>query len=151
MDKEFLAKPKGTSLKEHTKNVMNEAQSIIQSHSLVFNKYMLLTGKSLEKRLIAAACYHDDGKKSFKWQEACQKEHQTYLETGRVNGAYLRKTGIRHEMHSLYLHRNSKFLDVLKVAIAAHHGKLGKKYEERWEKDSSGVYKAFWDEFQKLN
>lgn len=153
MSKEFLAKPKGITLKEHIENVMNEGKNIIQAHSFVLQKYMELTEKSLEKRLLAAAYYHDDGKKHPKWQNACWKEYEEFLKTGKVNGTYMQKTGIRHEMESLKLHKNDKnqFSEVLKVAIAAHHGKLGKRFEERWEKDEKGVYKEFWNEFEQIN
>jgi CRISPR-associated endonuclease/helicase Cas3 len=153
MSKEFLAKPKGTTLKEHTENVVNEAKSVIQAHSFVLQKYIELTEKSLEKRLLASAWYHDDGKKHIKWQEACWKEYEEYLKTGKVNGSFMQKTGLRHEMESLKLHKNDKnqFSEVLKVAIAAHHGKLGKRFEERWEKDENGVYKEFWDEIEQIS
>ncbi|MBA3648782.1 MAG: CRISPR-associated helicase Cas3' [Chitinophagales bacterium] len=153
MNNEPLAKPKGTTLKEHIENVTNEAKKIIQKHSFVIKKYEQLTGKSLERRLKVAAKFHDDGKKHLKWQIACKKENEIYLQTQKVNGGYLQKTGIRHEMESLYLHQNDKypFSEVLKISIAAHHGKLGQSLETRWEKDENGKYKEFWNEFKRLS
>ncbi len=153
MNNELLAKPKGTTLKEHIENVVGEAANILQSHSFVIKKYEKLTNKSLEKRLRVAAKYHDDGKKHNNWQKACRKENEIYLSTKKVNGSYLQKTGVRHEMESLYLHYNDKtpFSEVLKIAIAAHHGKLGQKFEERWEKDEKGKYKEYWNEFKRLS
>lgn len=153
MKNELLAKPKGTTLKEHIENVTNEAIKIIQKHSFVIKKYEQLTGKNLEKRLKVAAKFHDDGKKHLKWQNACKKENEIYLTTQKVMGGYLQKTGIRHEMESLYLHQNDKypFSEVLKIAIAAHHGKLGQTWETRWEEDENGKYKEYWNEFKRLS
>lgn len=150
---EPLAKPKGITLKEHINNVVNEAARIIQKHPFVVKKYEQITSKSLEKRLRVVAKYHDDGKRNDKWQKACKKENEIYLKTKKVNGGYLQKTGIRHEMESLYLHYNDKpaFLNVHKVAIAAHHGKLGKLSERRWEEDEKGKYKEYWNEFKVLS
>jgi CRISPR-associated endonuclease/helicase Cas3 len=146
-----LAKPSGISIEEHTENVLNETISIIHAHPYVIKKYSQLVEKDLVSRLRAAAKYHDDGKKHPKWQNACLKEYEIFLQTKQINGSYLQKTGIRHEMESLYLHKDHKFSDPIKVAIAAHHSKLGNKYETRWEKDNNGIYKELWIYFKRLN
>jgi CRISPR-associated endonuclease/helicase Cas3 len=91
--------------------------------------------------------YHDDGKQHPKWLSACRKEYEIFLQTGKVDGTYMQKTGIRHEMESLYLNQNKALSDVVKVAIAAHHGKLSKRFEERWEKDDGGKYRSIWESF----
>lgn len=153
MGKYNLAKPTGISLIKHRENVLNQAKSIIKAHPFVFEKYLQITKKNLEKRICAAAWYHDDGKKHPKWQSACWKDYEEYLKMGKVRGVHLKTTGIRHEMESLRLHRedSNQFSEVLKIAIAAHHAKLGKRFEERWEKDENGIFKEFWEGFENIN
>jgi len=151
MIREALAKPTGVTLKEHTDNVLNEAKNVIKAHPFAVQKYNELIGKDLEKRVKSAAKYHDDGKKHPKWQNACLKEYEIYQKAKKVNGSYMQKTGIRHEMESLYLHQDHSFSDVLKVAIAAHHAKLGERFSERWENDDNGRYKSLWEYFKKLS
>ncbi len=153
MNKYFIAKPTGLLLNEHRENVLNESKNAIQAHPFVLEKYMQLTKRNFEKRVHAAAWYHDDGKKHPKWQSACWKDYEEYLETGKSTGLHLQNTGIRHEMESLRLHKDdaNKFSDALKVAIGAHHAKLGKRFEKRWENDDNGFFKEFWNEFESIN
>lgn len=153
MERGYLAKPTGLILDVHREDVYNEAKNIIQEHPFVIQKYFNLTNKNLDKRVGAAAWHHDDGKKHAKWKNACWKDYEEYLKTGKTQGAHLMKSGIRHEMESLRLHRNdvNKFSDVIKVAIAAHHAKLGKRFEERWEKDDNGAFKELWEEIERIN
>lgn len=153
MKKESLAKPSGILLDVHRKNVFNEAKNINQEHPFVIQKYLSLTNKSLDKRSVASAWYHDDGKKHPKWQGACWKDYEEFKKAGKTQGLNLMKSGIRHEMESLRLHVNdiNRFSDVIKVAIAAHHAKLGKRFEERWEKDDNGAFKELWEAIEKIN
>lgn len=153
MDKYNLAKPTGISLIKHRENVLNQAKSILKAHPFVVQKYMQITKKDIEKRVYAAAWHHDDGKKHPKWQSACWKDYEEYLKTKIVKGTHLKTTGVRHEMESLRLHKedSNQFSDILKVAIAAHHSKLGKRFEDRWENDENGIFKEFWEEFETIN
>lgn len=153
MYRDNLAKSTGLLLNVHRENVYNESKNIIQEHPFVVRKYLSLTNKKLDKRVNASAWYHDDGKKHTKWQNACWKDYEEFLKTGKPSGLHLMKSGIRHEMESLRLHRNdlNKFSDVIKVAIAAHHAKLGRRFEERWEKDDNGAFKELWEEIERIN
>lgn len=117
-------------------------------------------GKSLARRLELVCKYHDDGKSFSKWQLACQRDYKEFLtwqsqhggdfnDYSKANkekaGANIRKAGFRHEFQSLKIHEKSKLSFPLQAAIAAHHGKLGFKYEERWDKE--GVF-DIWKNFR---
>lgn len=153
MDRDNLAKPTGLLLNVHREDACKEAKNIVQEHPFVIRKYFSLTNKNLDKRVIASAWHHDDGKKHTKWQNACWKDYKEYLKTGKPQGLNLMKSGIRHEMESLRMHKNdaNKFSDVVGASIAAHHAKLGKRFEERWEKDDNGVFRELWEEIEKIN
>jgi CRISPR-associated endonuclease/helicase Cas3 len=140
---EDLAKPRGTTLKEHTQNVVSEAQNIITHHDIVVEKYQKITGFNLVRRLNGAATFHDAGKASPTWQKACQLDFEVYKKTGKV-GNFLRNAGIRHEIESLKIHAKDKFSDCVKVAIAAHHAKLAEKFAEKvWKKQAIELWKYF--------
>lgn len=165
--KDILAKPYGISLEEHVNNVLNEGQNICSSFPFTFTKYEKRTGKSLARRLRGAIKFHDDGKKDFKWQEACKKDYEAFLNWQKAHvgdyeqfskscknesGKNLRTSGVRHEIASLEIHYKSNFSLPVKIAIAAHHSKLSRKYEERWTNKTSGEHsKELWNEFFSLN
>lgn len=153
MGKDNLAKPTGLLLNVHREDVYIETKNIIREHPFVIRKYLDLTNKNLGKRVSASAWYHDDGKKHAKWQNACWKDYEEFLKSGKTQGLNLLKSGIRHEMESLRMHKHdtNKFSDVVTVAIAAHHAKLGKRFEERWEKDDNGAFKELWENIEKIN
>jgi CRISPR-associated endonuclease/helicase Cas3 len=155
-----LAKPSGITLDQHRKNVMSEGQVLNEQTPFVFQKYLNRIGKSLERRLELVCKYHDDGKIFSKWQIACQKDYEDFLvwqsqHGGDFNayskankekaGANIRKAGVRHEFQSLKINEKSKLPIPLQVAIAAHHGKLSFKHEERWENE--GVF-DIWENFR---
>lgn len=96
-------------------------------------------------RLRYAAQFHDCGKANATWQKACRED----FEKNNGEGICLRKTGVRHEMYSLdCISRACKNIPLpVLVAIAAHHGKLGAKYEDKWNK--CRVAKPFWSQFQR--
>lgn len=162
-----LGKPSGISLEQHVKNVLLEGDYLIESFPISFEKYERLIGKDLKKRLKGAIQYHDDGKKHSEWQSACQKDYQEFLKWQAkhggdfkafskarkdIAGAYLRQSGIRHEVYSLDLHIDNNFSQPVKIAIAAHHSKLSRKHEHRWTDNSSGRNSSMlWDEFVNLN
>lgn len=152
---DILAKPKGITLEEHTQNVVSEAQKVIAHHPFVVSKYEKLTGFSLAKRLNGAAFYHDAGKKAERWQKACQQDYEVFLKTGKV-GNSLKNTNIRHEIESLKIHLKDNFSDCVKVAIAAHHAKLGERFAEtRWQQQAPELWKEFlrisYDSIDKLS
>lgn len=164
---EFLAKPYGITLTQHVENVLKEGDFIIQSFPFSFAKYKSTHEKDLSKRLTGAIKYHDDGKKIAQWQEACKKDYDNYLlwkvkhkgdfksflkQNKKLAGKYLKESGVRHEIASLNEHWKHNFSLPVKVAIAAHHSKLSRKYELRWKNDlpNSNSYEQ-WKEFVNLN
>jgi len=162
----FLAKPSGITLEEHISHVVAEAEDLLDTFTFAIEKYAQLTGgKDLSKWLIAAAKYHDDGKKHVKWQTACQLDHQAFLEWKQKNvsgtfkdfekaepekvGKNLRVTGLRHEIASVFMHREHGFALPVRVAIAAHHAKLSVRYEKRWKEDLGKDSEALWKGFNR--
>ena len=143
---EELAKPTGISYEAHVGNVVTEGENVIISHPFVVKKYAKFTNTDLSKRLEVAAKYHDEGKKHTTWQAACRNDYEIYLQTGIV-GKNLLTTGIRHEIESLKL--KTGFSDVVKVAIAAHHGKLSERFSHRWEDNT--MSKELWNSFKRLS
>lgn len=141
---EYLAKPSGVKLNAHTDNVVSEGEEIAKSYPFVLSKYMSFTGHDLRKRIKGACKFHDVGKKHIRWQTACQKDYQTFIEWQKANKGtfedfrkavkntanHLMKARIRHEISSVV--KCSKLPISIKVAIAAHHGKLSKFHEKKW-------------------
>jgi len=158
----ILAKPSGISLIEHTKNVMDEGEYLMFSFKNTNKKYFNRTGVELSKRVKGACQFHDEGKKEFTWQQACQRDHANFLkwqvnnfgksyeEYSNLNqneaGQHLRKAGVRHEIFSLIQHEKSNFSPYVKVAIAAHHAKLSNRHDERWIKKNGINGKDNWTE-----
>ena len=138
---------------------MAEGTLLAEQSPFVFQKYLERIGKSLERRLVLVCQYHDDGKKSLKWQLACQKDYEEFLvwqskSGGDFNsytkserekvGINIRKAGVRHEFQSLRINERSNLPLALQAAIAAHHGKLSYKYEDRWENEGVlDIWKKF--------
>lgn len=141
-----LAKSRGIGYEAHVDHVLTEGKNVINSHPFVIQKYTKFTNKDLSKRLEVAAQYHDEGKKHIKWQTACRKDYEIYLQTGAV-GKNLLTTGIRHEIESLKL--KTGFSNVVKIAIAAHHGKLSYRFSHRWE--DNVISKELWNSFKRLS
>ena len=157
-----LAKPSGITLEQHNKDVVKESLSICQVLPASLSKYSKMIGKNLTNLLCASAEWHDEGKKHNKWQTACWKDYQNYKVWKTKNpegnflkyskecpdeaGGNLRKNNFRHEMESLSIvDQQGDLLMSQKVAIAAHHSKLGWRYENKWE--ACEVYRSIWKEF----
>lgn len=151
--REYLAKPSGITLKQHTDNVVEQANVIIKAFPFIFSKYIQLFNIDLKKRLLVSCKYHDLGKSNKKWQDACWADHLNYLKWKRVKGGSyqefekerkdisgknLRSAGVRHEIFSLVLAAD-RLPPSIQVAIAAHHRKLSIRFENRWRKDFSGI------------
>lgn len=155
-----LAKPSGITLEQHIKNVVREAEDLCTMLPTTLEKYQAKTEKSLQHRLQIVAKMHDDGKRHNRWQVACQADYdnyQTWLRSHEGSfwnysqamydeaGKNLQKAGIRHEFQSLVANEKKRLPICLQAAIAAHHGKLGFRHEQRWKKE--GVM-HFWNAFQ---
>jgi len=149
----ILAKPSGITLDQHRENVMLEGRLLVEQTPFAFHKYSDRIGKSLARRLELVCRYHDDGKSTSKWQIACQKDYEeflnwqsqyggdfsTYLKSEKEKvGANIRKAGVRHEFQSLRINERSKLPLPLQAAIAAHHSMLSFKHEDRWENEGVG-------------
>ena len=155
----ILAKPSGITLDQHRQNVVSEGAFLIANTPFVLQKYQEQTGKNLSKRIERVCQFHDEGKElSDKWQYACQQDYDDFLNWQLKNigknfrdysteedvGVNIRKAGVRHEFHSLK--KNSTLPLVLQAAIAAHHGKLGFVFEDRWKKEG---FTDLWKIFEK--
>jgi CRISPR-associated endonuclease/helicase Cas3 len=151
---ELLAKPTGVTLADHTQHVREEAAGLLQARPFLSRKYAELTGRNLTELLDKTAEWHDAGKQDG-WQAACRLDYQEWLRLGRpqrFQGKHLQQSGIRHEMDSLLRLNHAKSKDrglpiCGYAAVAAHHGKLGRKHEKRWQTNPKHL--AFWDQFLK--
>ncbi len=159
-EKIFLAKPSGITLEEHVANVISEAKIIQKIRQNTFSKYNKRTGESLEKRLEFVCKYHDEGKKTPKWQTACQKDYQHYKiwkkcnegnfdnfkkDVGDDAGKNIRNAKVRHEIASLKRLQIEKLPLSVLVAIAAHHSKLSRKHQHRWIDEDAIKYWKYFD------
>lgn len=153
----ILAKPSGITLEKHTQEVVSEGKLLLEQIPFAVHKYQVRVGKSLAIRLERVCQYHDLGKKTPKWQLACQKDYEAFLLWKSKNngnfkdysktknaGENIQKAGIRHEIQSLRIVEKKKLPLPLQAAIAAHHGKLGNNFEDRWIKESAAdIWMAF--------
>jgi len=146
-----LAKPTlCISVEEHTQHVGDEMRNILASRPFVCEKYLQRTGKDLKKRALAAAKYHDIGKKHKIWQDACRKDFEIFQKTGMESKMHnLRNANFRHEIASLQNGNLKELSEVVKAAIAAHHGKLSECESHRWENERQRAG-DFWRLFKGL-
>jgi len=155
----ILAKPSGITLDVHRQNVINEGALLTQNLPFTREKYQSITSKDLARRVALACMFHDEGKElSETWQKACLMDFNDYLIWHKKNpektykdysakedsGKHIRKASVRHEFYSLL--KNKSLPLVLQAAIAAHHGKLGEIFEERWINEG---FKEYWTRFKK--
>jgi CRISPR-associated endonuclease/helicase Cas3 len=154
-----LAKPSGITLEQHTQGVVSEGKLLLEQTPFVVEKYQERVGKSLAIRLERVCQYHDLGKKAPKWQNACQKEYEAFLQwQSKYGGTFkeysktenagenIRKAGVRHEFQSLQLTGKTNLPLPQQAAIAAHHGKLGNNFEERWANENAS---DLWGSFKR--
>ncbi len=155
----ILAKPSGITLEQHTQGVVLEGKLLLEQTPFVVQKYQKRIGKSLAIRLERVCQYHDRGKTTHKWQIACQKDYDAFIKWQSQHGGTfkdysrtenagenIRKAGVRHEIQSLRLIEKTKLPLPQQVAIAAHHGKLGNNFEERWTNENAA---DLWGTFKK--
>lgn len=141
----ILAKPSGITLEQHTQDVMSEGKLLLGHAPFIVQKYKERVGKDLLIRLERVCQYHDIGKGTPKWQLACQKDYEAFLKwqlqhggtfkefsKKENSGENIRMAGVRHEFESLQLIKKTKLPLPQQAAIAAHHGKLGLNFEDRW-------------------
>lgn len=146
---ELLAKPDGTTLADHTQHVREEMARVLAARPFLFSKYAARTGQHLAALADACARWHDAGKAHTAWQQACRRDFDDSKKTGKVRGVHLQKSGVRHEFASLVHMRkaggSTNWLPPAALAaVAAHHGKLGFRYQKRWSDDPA--FKPFWYE-----
>lgn len=155
----ILAKPSGVTLEQHKLNVMSEGELLLGQMPFVVEKYQQRVSKDLSRRLSLVCEHHDDGKNNSQWQIACQKDYETFLRWKLINkgsfqeyakrndaGKNIRIANIRHELQSLLSNAKKKMSMPLQAAIAAHHGKLGLRFGERWINEGLS---DLWTAFQK--
>jgi CRISPR-associated endonuclease/helicase Cas3 len=147
----ILAKTDGTTLKAHTRHVVEQARAWLDAFPFLETKYRKQTGDELRPQLLEAADLHDEGKRHPKWQVPCQKAYEEYKRTGSA-GTHLRDAGLRHEFDSLRRAAERSDIDLTlpqKAAIAAHHGKLGFDHKDRWMNDDerfAPLWASFYEE-----
>ena len=108
----ILAKPSGITLEQHTQAVVSEGKLLLEHTPFVVQKYQERVGKSLAIRLERVCEYHDLGKRNPKWQIACQKDYDAFLQWQSIHGGTfkdysktknagenIRKAGVRHEFN----------------------------------------------------
>jgi CRISPR-associated endonuclease/helicase Cas3 len=146
---EPLAKPSGVLLKDHIRNLLNEAGRILATRPFVMAKYHNLTGEDFAMLLKQSARWHDEGKKHPDWQIPCQKDHEESQRSGKDCGENLRRANIRHEMASLdYMSDSNANVSLpVKIAVAAHHAKLSHRHKDRWHQSEYPQFEKFWKEF----
>jgi len=149
----ILGKPTGITLKTHTENVLNELSIYLKKRSFVLEKYHSIVGVVLNGSLELICKYHDLGKKQSDWQDACQREFEEFKITKKVTGKHLRLINVRHEIFSIIFCSDNgiTLTDEELVAIAAHHGKLSVKHEDKWRIWCNGRGKALWKRFKALS
>lgn len=142
----YLAKSTGLPLEEHNLHLLQQCDQIFPAHAFACSKYAERTGQNLEQLVRLGIRWHDEGKKHPKWQEPCRRD----FEEGNKNGKHIRNAHIRHELASLeFVHRANMVLPIpVRIAIAAHHGKLSRKHKKRWEEHTE--FEKFWQEFARL-
>lgn len=139
----ILAKTNGITLKEHTQHVVNQARVWLDAFPLLEEKYQARTGEALRPQVLHAAEMHDKGKMHPTWQTACRKDAKE------GSGRHLMQAQLRHEFASLdWAEKHGIELTLPeKAAIAAHHGKLSYRHEDRWLNDADGQFEELWTEF----
>ena len=148
----FIAKTSGLPLKEHNQNLLRQAAELLSQRQFVIEKYKRITGADIQIELETSAKCHDIGKTDDDWQIPVQKDFaiwKTLNETEKrsFRPVNLMNVKIRHEMASLEIAHKSNYplSKAVKAAIAAHHGKLSRRHEKRWEYRL--IFQEFWSQF----
>jgi len=153
MSREPLAKSSGVPLREHIQNLLTQARDAFSQRSFVVEKYRLMTnGANFVEEVEKSARWHDIGKTDSQWQNACLADFAIWQSLSEVEkksfrGPNIMRAGVRHEMASLEIakKKNHELSMPVKASVAAHHGKLSRRHEQRWFDRPS--FSEFWDEF----
>lgn len=142
---EQLAKPSRNvvTLRDHRQHVFDEAKGALAAFPGVVSTHDRMTSGDLRTSLLTAAWLHDLGKEHPDWQRACR------LDREQGGGRNLMRSGLRHEFASLgyALEQTPDLSLAVRVAIAAHHGKLSHRFEHRWQHDADGAFVDTWGRF----
>jgi CRISPR-associated endonuclease/helicase Cas3 len=135
----YWAKTDGTTLPDHVRHLFEERDTLLPLRSFVLEKYYARTGSKLDKMLHNSITWHDEGKKDDVWQQHCRSNS-------------LRFVKMRHELVSLCrMHRAGIIASAaVRAAIAAHHGKLGRKHEARWKERAEFRELSLWEQFLEM-
>jgi len=127
------------TLEEHVQHLLDERDILLACRPFVVQKYHERTARHLGRMLHRSILWHDEGKKDAVWQKHC-----------RSNSLHLAK--VRHELVSLLaMHKAGvEASPPVRVAIAAHHRKLGFKSEERWRERPEFVEHKLWNQFFRM-
>lgn len=153
---EPLAKPSGVPLRAHIQNLLTQARNAFSQRSFVIEKYREMTnGADFIEEVEKSARWHDIGKTDPEWQDACQADFAVWRTLSEAekrifhapNIVAAGRKGYRHELGSLQIayEKNYSLSMSTRAAVAAHHGKLSRKHEHRW--NYRPIFKGFWDEF----
>ena len=158
---------------EEAQRLLGLRQDEVNGLPFLRKKYGELTGGGdLISRVCNAAWFHDEGKKHELWQNACRADYRLYqgwrakrgLDPNAVDadewnryyrerrghtGPNLIKAGLRHEIASLHLCRKNNLDLAERVAVGAHHGKLGARHQHRWLEIADGEFADLWGDFQR--
>lgn len=108
---QFIAKSDGTTLETHTKNVIDNTISVLNTKHLFLKKVeSKVSIDNLLSLCVLSALYHDWGKSNEKWQKHCE------------NGNLI-SVGIRHEV--------VKIFDILKKHIGIIDSKIVSKIDDK--------------------
>lgn len=143
----ILAKPSGITLEQHELDVIREGEVLCSE--FVSLKYYKRIKKNLKERIKLICKFHDFGKRTDRWQTACQHDYEEYIKDPlSFTGENLRNVGIRHELYSAIEAKRVKMPLSLVAAIAAHHGKMNVVSEDRWQ---SPQILEIWKELKNLS
>lgn len=148
-----IAKTTGLPLKEHIQNLLKQAETAFAQRSFVIEKYKRMTGGAdFVSEVNKSARWHDIGKTDDDWQKPCLADFAVWKslsdsERRNFRAPNLMKVKVRHELASLQIAREKNYsLSMpVKASVAAHHGKLSRRHEHRWE--YRPIFKEFWKEF----
>jgi CRISPR-associated endonuclease/helicase Cas3 len=165
MSNEPLAKSSGVPLREHIKNLLRQVEDALverdgipAKRAFVIEKYRQMTnGADFVEEVEKSAEWHDKGKTDPQWQNACLADFAIWQSLSEVEkksfrGPNIMRAGIRHEMASLEIakKKNHALSMPVKASVAAHHGKLSRRHEDRWldrRWSDPPRFAEFWDEF----
>ena len=153
-----LAKPTGVLYETHITDVLAQLDELFSVRPFIFKKYTEMVGDNLYEITKLACEWHDRGKLFSSWQNACQLDFEIYKKLSDDQKKSFKAINLqssqnkyRHELISLLaLDKYVENADWrVKVAIAAHHGKLSQRYEKRWVDNKEFI--PYWNDFKNFD